>query len=267
MFVPQSADVNPGMKPSSFLLAMVLCGALPAQRLVTNDDVVKMAHSGVAGDVMVKTILESATRFDVSPECLINLKRKGVSDDVVRAMMTRVGGANQGRTAFAVSTVPVPETLSAHFEMDVGRPFLPQRLLRPKASSPTPDFEPKLGGVREVLSGSHPASPEAASAPPQQSLPVLSRGVTTAASSAQRMDSEIGPAAPVKAAFKAKVKLTNADILKWKAAGESDEAIISRIRASGADYKLDVPDLLQLKMVADVSDAVINAMVIRRGHK
>jgi len=55
-------------------------------------------------------------------------------------------------------------------------------------------------------------------------------------------------------------KLTNADILKLKEAGLSDDLIIAKIKASGADYNLGVDDLLELKK-ATVSDGIVATML------
>lgn len=55
-------------------------------------------------------------------------------------------------------------------------------------------------------------------------------------------------------------KLTNADILKLKEAGLSDDLIIAKVKVSGADYNLGVDDLLTLKK-ANLSDGVLAAML------
>jgi hypothetical protein len=55
-------------------------------------------------------------------------------------------------------------------------------------------------------------------------------------------------------------KLTDDDILKMKQAGLGDDVIVSKIKASGADYKLEVDDLVALKK-ANLSDAIITAMI------
>lgn len=64
--------------------------------------------------------------------------------------------------------------------------------------------------------------------------------------------------APVKALTGA--ALTNADVLKLKGAGLSDELIIGKINASPAGFKLDTSDLVDLKQ-AGLSEAVIGAMI------
>jgi len=54
--------------------------------------------------------------------------------------------------------------------------------------------------------------------------------------------------------------LTNADILKLKGAGLSDQFLIDKIKASPANYHLDVDDLVELKK-AGIPEAVIDAMI------
>jgi hypothetical protein len=54
--------------------------------------------------------------------------------------------------------------------------------------------------------------------------------------------------------------LTNADVLKLKEAGLSEQLIVDKIKASVAKYQLDTNDLLQLKQ-AGLSDAVVSAMI------
>jgi hypothetical protein len=54
--------------------------------------------------------------------------------------------------------------------------------------------------------------------------------------------------------------LTNADVLKLKEAGLSDQIIIDKINASPAQFHLDTDDLLQLKQ-AGLSEEIIGAMI------
>jgi hypothetical protein len=49
-------------------------------------------------------------------------------------------------------------------------------------------------------------------------------------------------------------------VLKLKAAGLSDQFIIDKIKASPANYHLDVDDLVELKK-AGIAEAVIAAMM------
>jgi len=75
------------------------------------------------------------------------------------------------------------------------------------------------------------------------------------------------PAAPAKPAAQGSSEkpaagpaLTNADVLKLKEAGLSDQIIIDKINASPAQFHLDTDDLLQLKQ-AGLSDGIIGAMI------
>jgi hypothetical protein len=58
-------------------------------------------------------------------------------------------------------------------------------------------------------------------------------------------------------------KLTNGDILRMKEAGIGDDVVVSKIKTSGADYKVGVDDLLELKK-AGLSDNIITAMIEAR---
>jgi hypothetical protein len=58
-------------------------------------------------------------------------------------------------------------------------------------------------------------------------------------------------------------QLTNADVLKLKAAGLSDGIVIEKIKGSPANYKLDTDELIRLKQ-AGLSEAVIAAMMQAR---
>jgi hypothetical protein len=55
-------------------------------------------------------------------------------------------------------------------------------------------------------------------------------------------------------------KMTNSDVITLKANGFTDEFVISKIKASTADYGLEVNDLLELKK-ANISEAVITSMI------
>lgn len=53
---------------------------------LTIDQIIQMVNAKLADDIIVTTIKNSGTRFDLTPETLIKLKSAGVSDVVVRAM-------------------------------------------------------------------------------------------------------------------------------------------------------------------------------------
>jgi len=56
-------------------------------RTLTNTDIINMAKSGIGEQTIVLTIQKNPTKFDTSPEALIQLKTAGVSDAVLNAML------------------------------------------------------------------------------------------------------------------------------------------------------------------------------------
>lgn len=74
----------------AFLLVVFCAVAVAGSQVLTVDDVVKMVQAGIAQDLIVKTIVESASvEFQMKPDQLIALKKAGVPDEIVRAMVGR----------------------------------------------------------------------------------------------------------------------------------------------------------------------------------
>lgn len=59
----------------------------PAAQL-TIDQVIQMVTARLQDDIIITTIRNSGSKFDLTPDALIKLKTVGVSDGVIRAMMT-----------------------------------------------------------------------------------------------------------------------------------------------------------------------------------
>jgi hypothetical protein len=75
----------------------------PANQALTNADIVKMAHAGIPESIIVREIQTSDTNLSTSPDALIELKRQGVSNGVLGAMV-------EGR---GVGVVAYPQQLPA----------------------------------------------------------------------------------------------------------------------------------------------------------
>jgi hypothetical protein len=78
----------------SFLL-LLLCLVPPGpaiaqetQRAVTNADIVNMAKFGVGEQTIILMIQKGAPKFDTSADAIIELKKAGVSDAVLNAMLS-----------------------------------------------------------------------------------------------------------------------------------------------------------------------------------
>jgi len=60
-----------------------------AQKPLTNDDVIKLAQAGFGDEVIQKAIQAHAPAFDISPEALSALKKAGVSEKMIAAILDR----------------------------------------------------------------------------------------------------------------------------------------------------------------------------------
>jgi len=83
------------MKRTMLVVALVALMALSlpaatslAQEVLTNDSVVQMIKAGLPESVVIAKIRSTATKFDLRTESLVGLKKNGVSDKVLEAMMT-----------------------------------------------------------------------------------------------------------------------------------------------------------------------------------
>jgi hypothetical protein len=145
----------------------------------------------------------------------------------------------------------------------------------PAATSPTPaaSANPSLALALAPVSP-RPAAPVPASYAPTPALPAAPVAPIPAAANGspstpklneltntRRLQSdEDTPAVVTLPGSKIRPKLVNADIIALKQAGFGDNLIISKIRASGANYTLNIKDLLELKK-ANISEPVISAMI------
>jgi hypothetical protein len=75
-----------------FLLisAQILSAAIFAQtEILTNNQIVLMTQAGLGKELIIKKIKESAGKYDVSAQNLIELKKAGVDDSVIETMMEK----------------------------------------------------------------------------------------------------------------------------------------------------------------------------------
>ena len=85
------------LKQASFLFFILLiCATLPAvagdthraiARSLTNDDIVKMHDADLGETSIIAAIRGSIPQFDTSPDALIALKERGISDAVITALL------------------------------------------------------------------------------------------------------------------------------------------------------------------------------------
>lgn len=86
---------------TALVLAVLLLSGSSLEQLkpLTNADIVRMVKAGLAAEIIVASIGSSDQKFDVSPDALIALKRDGVPDSVVHAMVARPQPAAPGTQA------------------------------------------------------------------------------------------------------------------------------------------------------------------------
>jgi hypothetical protein len=95
------------------LLAGFLTGGpqtrVEAQEVLTNDSVISMVKGGLGEAVVLARIRSSPANFDTSTNSLLALKKAGVSDKVIEAMVS----APRSGAAAAVPSAPTPAAPSA----------------------------------------------------------------------------------------------------------------------------------------------------------
>lgn len=85
---------------------LLLCGAANAA-VMTNKDVINLLEAGMSEDVVLQAIRTSEAKFDTSANALIQLKRKGATSAILKAMMSpgqpAAAPSGQGRPAAKVA--------------------------------------------------------------------------------------------------------------------------------------------------------------------
>ena len=137
---------------TSLAIGVMLSGVCSAQEIVTNESVLAMVKAGLADAVIVAKIQSSQTRFDLSTDTLIALKRAGVSDRVLEAMTSRSAGAVASAppppaAAGGLMLPPVPREGLALYHVLAGK-FIE---MRPVAGQIESTFAPFFGKQELVI--------------------------------------------------------------------------------------------------------------------
>jgi len=99
-----------------FFILLLWCAyafAQSDQAAMTNADVVEMVKAGLADDTIVLAIQKRTTSFDTNPATLVSLKKQGISDKVLAAML------NSGNQQSAQPS----QTQRQVFDISLGRYF------------------------------------------------------------------------------------------------------------------------------------------------
>lgn len=77
-----------------FLSLSFISSVNAQEEVMTNDEVITLSKAGLNQSIIVNKIRTSKTNFDMSTDALIKLKKAGISDEIVNAMLE----AKSGRT-------------------------------------------------------------------------------------------------------------------------------------------------------------------------
>jgi hypothetical protein len=116
--------------------------AQAAEAPMSNDDVAQMVTSGLSEDVIIGAISANDVKFDVSARALLALKKAGVADKVVQAMLAAETRKRDPRAQKPLSTAeaepaPARETLAGTRTGAMGVPILNSSASQGPAQLPT----------------------------------------------------------------------------------------------------------------------------------
>jgi hypothetical protein len=94
------------------LVTLIILSSAP-QDTLTNASVEKLVKSGLSEDLIVNIVGTEPAHFDLSADALLSLKRSGVSDRIVKAMIARREEARSEELSSGVAKAGQPFSLVA----------------------------------------------------------------------------------------------------------------------------------------------------------
>lgn len=215
------------------------------EQTLTNAAVVKLVRAGFKEKTIISIISARIPAFDLSADRMIELKRSGVSEKVIVAMLARQEGMD-----------PLLDDDSWGEDMSMGRLELPKgsNTGNGSGSDPGTNIFGSSGGARgETRSRGGNGS-------------VSGETVTTGSATVRilKPPAEAGGAGPTKLE-KAKT-LTNDSIVELVEAGFSEGTIIRRIEQSPVEFDLATAKLEALRKQR-VSEKILAAMKVAMGDE
>ena len=225
--------------------------AAPAQQsrqaqTLTNASIVKLTKAGFKEKTIISIIGSRIPNFDLSPDRMIDLKRSGVTEKVIMAMLARQEGMDMGDD----------ETWSDD-------EFISRGIDPAPGTSPSTGSAPSDGGTNIFGSG---GGVKGRSKSNNGGTGSIDNDTITTGSATVRIikpPSE-GGSAPSSKLEKTK-SLTNDSIVELVEAGFSEGTIIRQIELSPVEFDL-APDKLEALRKRRVSDKVLAAMKAAMGE-
>jgi hypothetical protein len=213
------------------------------EQILTNAAIIKLVRGGFSDKAVIAIINSRPTRFDLSPERLIELKKSRVSERVILAMVGRTGGVE-------VVAEDDWDMESDPFFNDSARPRADRGANAPPGAAPAP-------GETNIFGSSGGSRGRVRSRGNNGSVADDTETLGSASVRIIRPPSEAGGGAPK---LERTPTLTNDSVTQLVEAGFSDGTIIRRIEQSPVEFELTEAKLAELRK-RRVSEPVIAAMV------
>ncbi len=220
----------------------------PNEGPLTNAEIVKLVKAGFKEKTIVLIIAARAPNFDLSPDKMIQLKRNGVSENIIVAMLARQDG----------NEVAIDDASSSSSWAD--DPFFDGKKSSGNGSGSD-------GSTTDIFGSS---SGSKSSTKTRGGLNGSSSGDSNLTGSATvrilRPPSEAGGTSGGAAKLERAKSLTNDSIVEMVDAGFSEGTIIRRIEQSPVDFDLAEAKLNELRK-RRVTDKVVAAMKAAMGEE
>ena len=226
------------------------CAAARAQtqraeeQALTNASVIKLVRGGFSDKAVIAIINSRPTRFDLTTERLIELKKSHVSERVILAMIGRTGGGE-------VAADDDWDMESDTFFNDSARPRADRGAHAPPGAAPAP-------GETNIFGSSGGSRGRVRSRGNNGAVADDTETLGSASVRIIRPPTEGGGGCAPK--LERTPTLTNESVMQLVEAGFSDGTIIRRIEQSPVEFELTEAKLAELRK-RRVSEPVIAAMV------
>ena len=216
-----------------------------AQSTLTNASIVKLAKAGFKEKTIISIIGSRIPNFDLSPDRMIELKRNGVSEKVIIAMLAR----QEGLDMLDDETWADEEFITGGID--------PQMRSGSGSTAPPADGGTNIFGSGGGVKGRSKSQGRDGS--------IDTDTVTTGSATVRliKPPTEAG-GAPTSAKLEKTKSLTNDSIIELVEAGFSEGTIIRRIEQSPVEFDLAADKLEELRK-RRVSDKVLAAMKAAMG--
>lgn len=206
----------------------------PAEAPLTNTAVVKLVRAGFKEKTVIAIIRSRANYFELDPDHLIELKRNGVSENIILTMLS-----------LGESTVANDEWGDDPFFGEKGRGRAPGNSVPDPGNNDTGIFGSSGGSSGQTRSRGMNGSEQGETTTTGSATVRILRPATEAGGAATKLEKT--------------PTLNNESIINLVEAGFSEGTIVRRIEDSPADFDLSPPKLIELRK-RRVTDVIIAAM-------